>query len=383
MKIFSIINVKRGAAVLLPLVLLAGCGQSQQELMARDRLAKVQTSYNEASANPEVAANAPVALLDASRMLKAAGDTTDYNQMEQLTYLGERKTQTAVAIAEKKVAENKIEKLSRESSSILLAKRERELNLSRSQADARLRELESLQLEADKRARELESARQKAVTAAGENMQARQLAETQVRDAEQARQLAEAKVREAEQARLLAEEQTRQAQLLAEAKHGEAEEARRQAEAKALEAENVKAESARIIRELAELKANQTERGIVLTVGDVLFETNKANLSPRAEKSIVKLAEFLKKNSNRNLLIEGHTDSVGSDEYNLVLSNKRADSVKENLLAKGVAPERITTKGYGEKYPVAPNSTKIGRQNNRRVEVVILNEGVKPESVMR
>jgi outer membrane protein OmpA-like peptidoglycan-associated protein len=82
-------------------------------------------------------------------------------------------------------------------------------------------------------------------------------------------------------------------------------------------------------------------------------------------------------------LIEGHTDSVGSDEYNLDLSKKRAEAVKNALVAKGVGEERITPKGYGKKYPVASNKTSDGRQLNRRVEVVILNEGVKPETQFR
>jgi outer membrane protein OmpA-like peptidoglycan-associated protein len=80
---------------------------------------------------------------------------------------------------------------------------------------------------------------------------------------------------------------------------------------------------------------------------------------------------------------EGHTDSVGSEEFNLALSQRRADAVKEVLTAKGVSPERILTKGYGKQFPVASNDTESGRQLNRRVEVLILNEGVDPETMVR
>ena len=85
----------------------------------------------------------------------------------------------------------------------------------------------------------------------------------------------------------------------------------------------------------------------------------------------------------RNVLIEGHTDNVGSDELNLTLSQKRADSLKEALTGKGIAGERITTVGYGKKFPVGSNDTTAGKQQNRRVEVSILNEGVKAEKYFR
>ncbi len=135
--------------------------------------------------------------------------------------------------------------------------------------------------------------------------------------------------------------------------------------------------------ELAELHAKQTKRGLVLTLGDVLFETGKADLLPGAMRSIDKLALFLKDNPNRKVLVEGHTDSRGSESYNLKLSQKRANAVKKALVERGIEPERIIAKGYGEAYPVASNLTAAGRQQNRRVEIVILDEGVDPSSMMR
>jgi outer membrane protein OmpA-like peptidoglycan-associated protein len=96
-----------------------------------------------------------------------------------------------------------------------------------------------------------------------------------------------------------------------------------------------------------------------------------------------KLAEFLQKNQNRSLLVEGHTDSVGNDEYNQGLSEQRAASVKTALVKSGIAIERIVAIGYGKKYPLASNAAAAGKQQNRRVEAIILNEGVKPESQFR
>ena len=137
------------------------------------------------------------------------------------------------------------------------------------------------------------------------------------------------------------------------------------------------------LKEMEELNAKQTSRGLVLTLGDVLFETGKATLLPGAQRAIDKLAQFLEENPEREVLIEGHTDNVGSATYNLDLSLRRAQAVKEALAAKGIDPERIHARGYGERYPVASNSDAAGRQRNRRVEIVILKEGVDPEAMTR
>jgi outer membrane protein OmpA-like peptidoglycan-associated protein len=198
-------------------------------------------------------------------------------------------------------------------------------------------------------------------------------------EAEQARREAEKAISEAEQARMAAAADAERAAI---AKR-QAEQATSAAEAESAKAAMAKAEADQLMKELSELKAQQTERGIVLTIGDVLFATGKANLSPDANKSVAKLAEFLKKYQNRNVLIEGHTDSVGKDDYNLTLSQGRADSVKYKLVGDGIEAGRITTVGYGKKFPVASNDTMAGKAQNRRVEVIILNEGVKADTQFR
>ncbi len=137
------------------------------------------------------------------------------------------------------------------------------------------------------------------------------------------------------------------------------------------------------LKALQELNAKETRRGLVLTLGDVLFASGKASLLPGAQRSIDKLAQFLEENPERKVLIEGHTDNIGSSTYNLDLSLRRAEAVKDALVEKGIAPERILAKGYGEAYPVASNADAAGRQRNRRVEIVILKEGVEPESMQR
>lgn len=150
-----------------------------------------------------------------------------------------------------------------------------------------------------------------------------------------------------------------------------------------MESEKKTAELSKAKEELEALKAKPTDRGMVLTLGDVLFQTNRANLSPGAVRTIDQLASFMNKYPERNIVIEGHTDSRGESEYNLTLSQRRADSVKMALVEKGIAASRITTAGYGETYPMANNETAAGRQQNRRVEVVILEDGASPESIKR
>jgi outer membrane protein OmpA-like peptidoglycan-associated protein len=122
--------------------------------------------------------------------------------------------------------------------------------------------------------------------------------------------------------------------------------------------------------ELADLKAKKTDRGIVVTLGDVLFDTGKATLKPGAYATIDRLAQALKQSSDRKVMIEGHTDSVGSDEYNQQLSERRAQSVQAALFERGVAAEQISTLGKGESTPVASNDNDAGRQQNRRVELI-------------
>jgi outer membrane protein OmpA-like peptidoglycan-associated protein len=130
-------------------------------------------------------------------------------------------------------------------------------------------------------------------------------------------------------------------------------------------------------RQLAELlQARETERGLVLTLGDILFDVDRAELNPGGEQQVTRVADFLREFPDRQVLIEGHTDSTGSAEYNRQLSQRRAASVEHFLISQGVDARRIDIRGYGRDYPVASNDTGAGRQQNRRVEIVILKQGM-------
>ncbi|MFT6877545.1 MAG: OOP family OmpA-OmpF porin [Granulosicoccus sp.] len=144
------------------------------------------------------------------------------------------------------------------------------------------------------------------------------------------------------------------------------------------EAELVKAreESLELQRQIAEmsaLQAEKTDRGMVLTLGDVLFDVSEATLAPGAARNIDQIASFMQRYPEREAVIEGHTDSMGEDDFNIDLSRERAFAVRQALVSSGVLASRISTQGFGESLPVANNNTSTGRQKNRRVEIIFPN----------
>jgi outer membrane protein OmpA-like peptidoglycan-associated protein len=145
-----------------------------------------------------------------------------------------------------------------------------------------------------------------------------------------------------------------------------------------LEARTAEADAAK--RQLEELNAQKNERGLTLTLGDVLFRTGKARLEPGGMRSVEKLADFLNQHQDYSVMIEGHTDNVGSRDNNQDLSERRADAVQTALIDMNIDSARISTRGYADAFPIASNSTAAGRQMNRRVEIIISNDkgGIAP-----
>ena len=307
----AVLGKGTGSVILLSL-LVAGCGPSQSDMMARDRLEQAREVYDTARSNENVQVYAPVPLIEAEKAMSLAEQAKDPDDIEHLACLAQQRSLIAVAIADGKIAENDARLLDKENAEILLMKRERETKIAMSRADATAAELEKIRLESEIKTRELDRLK-------------------------------------------------------------------REAEARANEAQNAAKLAEQLLKELSDLKARQTERGIVLTIGDVLFATGKAEIRSDAKRSIDKLATFLTAQPNRNVVIEGFTDSVGSDKYNLDLSERRAESARNELVSRGIGSERITTRGFGKRDPVASNDTPEGRQLNRRVEVIILNEVANPE----
>jgi outer membrane protein OmpA-like peptidoglycan-associated protein len=229
----------------------------------------------------------------------------------------------------------------------------------------------------------------------GDRKQAITYAREAVQSAEDARIITIRKIKAedeaaAQQARVQAEQSAQQSQAEAEqeaAKRAEAQAAAREAEERAAQAraaQQAAEQSAQQATQQAEqarerlkqqlnqvLQTTETARGLIVNMSDVLFDFNKYTLKPEAREKLAKVSGILLAYPNLKLQVEGHTDNIGSDEYNMKLSEERADGVREYLVAQSVADSNITAKGFGKSDPVADNSTNEGRAQNRRVELVV------------
>jgi outer membrane protein OmpA-like peptidoglycan-associated protein len=228
-----------------------------------------------------------------------------------------------------------------------------------------LRELENERSRMLVRASQLEAERARL-----EAERARLISQATAEDAERARSLAEqSRLREVESAKTAeqAREEAEQARALAESSARAADLSRKEAELASEQAQSLR-------RQLENLQLRQTESGVVVTLGDVLFEVGQAELKEEAQSSLVEVVDLLQSEPEKKIRIEGHTDSVGSASANIELSRQRADSVLAMLVALGVDGSRVTTAGMGEDFPIASNDTEEGRQRNRRVDVILLDD---------
>jgi outer membrane protein OmpA-like peptidoglycan-associated protein len=279
---------------------------------ANQQLDDARTAYRSAAADPAVQASAPAELKSAQDALQEAERTAENGGPSELVehnaYLAEQRSRVALRAADIRRSEASIAAASEERRRIQLEAREREAAAAREQAEQ---------------------------------------AQMQVRQAEMARKEAESRAAMLEHERLEKERLgTAQAELGAEVK--------------------------RLESELADMRAKQTDRGWILTLkNELLFDAGGASLKPGAQRALDNLAQFLTKYPDRDIAIEGFTDSTGSKDLNQQLSEKRAWSVKAALVARGIQSTRIDARGYGPSFPVASNETPTGRQLNRRVEIVI------------
>lgn len=208
-------------------------------------------------------------------------------------------------------------------------------------------------------------------------------AEAEVANASRERDRVQLQARTAEADRARRDAETAQAQ--AAAAQQQAQDAQAQAAAAQQQAAQQAERATRLEALLVELHAQKTERGMVVTIGDVLFATDRAELNANGMATVRKLAEVMMQNPDRTVMVEGFTDSTGTAAHNKDLSERRAASVAQALASLGVPRERIGMRGYGEAFPVASNDTASNRQLNRRVEIVLSNAGatIPPRAAQR
>jgi len=300
-------------------VLLAACASVP---VTNPKLDEARALYSQAAADADAARSAPLELRSAQLSLaraesafKAGEDSAIVNHH---AYLARQRSATALQAGEIARAEQAVSASAAERDRILMAARTREADQARMQAEKDRAESERARMQADKDRAESERARMQAQTASAEAEQSRKAAEAQLAAAQAAQ-----------------------------------------------------ADAAKLQKQLAEMEAKQTDRGLVLTLGDVLFDSGRAELKAGASRTVDRLAAFMRDHPERSLQVEGYTDSVGSDALNLALSQRRAEAVQAALVSRGVEGSRIKTNGMGKASPVASNDTAEGRQRNRRVEIVI------------
>jgi outer membrane protein OmpA-like peptidoglycan-associated protein len=235
-------------------------------------------------------------------------------------------------------------------------------------------QLERQRIEAAERAAAAEASRIAAAEEAERQSRARA-------EAEAARQEAEIARHEAEAARLAAEKARSDAAGEAEVARIAADQARQmleqaQAEMQRLEADRQELRQRLLTQFNMILETRDTARGLILNMGDVLFDVGKSDLRFEAREKLARLSGLLLAHPELTLEIEGHTDSTGSDELNQTLSEQRAEAVRSYLVGQGVGAESVTARGLGKTMPIADNSTSAGRQQNRRVEIVVSGEAL-------
>lgn len=310
---------------------LVGCATTPEPNTALER---AQSTVEAASQSSEINRLAAVELRRAQEMLETAEaaweDRADSDVVSHRAYLAERQAEIAVESARARSLDNRVDELRNQREQVQL-----EARAARAERDAALARQNESRAEADRLAEEAQRLR----------------AEYEARAARSQRQDAEREAETARAQRMMAEERADRLER---------------------ETREMREEAERLQQQISDLEARPTDRGLVLTLGsDVLFDFDSADLREGAQRSIDQIAEFLDEYSERQVLVEGFTDSTGSRDYNLDLSDRRANAVRTALIDEGVDESRIRTRGFGPDYPVASNDNDAGRQLNRRVEVVI------------
>jgi outer membrane protein OmpA-like peptidoglycan-associated protein len=306
---------------------------------------------------------APTAYAKAQQQLAAAEDT--YRQKRDRKVIDSASKDATETAEESRVMAVKQKAQEDAQAKIAAEKQAAEQRESQARADTAA--------EAQRR-QQAEQERQQAEQAKAEAERMKQQAEQAAQEAARQKQEAEAARQAALVQQQAAESQAQQAAQARAAAEAEAEKAR-QAAAKA-EAEKAQLRAQLLQQFNAVLQTRDSARGLIVNMSDVLFDTGSADLKPGAREKLAKISGILLAHPGLTLQIEGHTDSVGTDEFNMELSGRRADGVRDYLAQEGVAASTMTAKGFGKTQPVAANDTPEGRQRNRRVELVVNGDAI-------
>lgn len=353
-------KITKALSILFIVALMASCASTPQ---MDPRITALDNQLSDLMSNSDLAARGGDELKRAQRSLnylKAEFDDMDDEDLDYSIYATDRLIELARYSAEARWFDDRREMLAEEQSKLVLQSRTLEADLATQRANRANASADAAQAQRELAMREAESARMMR----DEALMAAQNAQEQKQLALAARAEAERLKAEAEAAATSAMSEAEKAKIRAAAEAAKA-------EAAIAEAAAAKAAMEQLESELTELKAKQTDRGLVITLGDVLFEFNKADLKDGAARNLAPLVKALKSDVEQAVIVEGHTDNIGSKSYNLSLSEKRADSVKSYLVSQGISGARISTEGLGFEFPVASNNTDEGRQQNRRVEIIL------------
>ena len=321
------------AAPLLAVVLgLSACSSTPTRNAA---LEEARAEFQRAGSDPKVVANAGQELARAREAMNRADEAWTVRQDETETkhaaYLAQQRARIALAVGEQRSNEQRMEKVTSERDQVRLSARTREADDAKTKAAIAQSQASAAQSQAA-------AAQSQASAADQQSQQARAQAQA-ARDAAQAsRQSEQVAIARADTAQQQAQQQSER--------------------------------TAQLERALQELAAKKSDRGLVVTLQDVLFDVDRAELRSGALRSMDQIAAVLREYGERRVLIEGFTDSQGNDAYNLELSSRRASAARRALIERGVEARRIDVQPYGEAFPVATNASAEGRQMNRRLEII-------------
>ena len=346
--------------------------------------AQYETTVQAGYEAPAVSSRIPLSLLEARNALqivKAAGaehyaaDT--FQKAAELlktaeSYLAQKREKKVIETSAREAVQTA------EDARILTMKRRDEERLAQERQAAADREAQAkAQAEASERARlEAQLASERAAREKAEAEAARAAALVQQQAAQAEAEKAHLAAEQAARAQAEAETARAAAQAQQQAAQAEAERARKQAEDAERARQQAEAEKGELRKRLLDqfnsvLQTRDSARGLIVNMSDVLFDTGKYTLKPGAREKLAKISGIVLAHPGLNLQVEGHTDSVGSDEYNQTLSEQRASSVRDFLVQQGVPEHSVTSRGFGKTQPVASNDTADGRAKNRRVELVV------------